>query len=114
MIEQMEKDVFYSTLCNLLRFKYLTILATQQWSCITSSDVITGVMRDKDRDVAAAGQPGDRLCKQTLFTAALDCTVAFFFSLHNSNFDISRSRVWGSASSSLQLVFAQILIQSPK
>jgi hypothetical protein len=42
MIHQMEKDVFYSTLSNLL-LVYLTILATQQWSRITNSDVITGV-----------------------------------------------------------------------
>jgi hypothetical protein len=50
---------------------YLTILATQLRSRITHSDVITGVMRDKDRGVVAAGQPGDRLYKQILFIAAL-------------------------------------------
>jgi hypothetical protein len=71
---------------------YQTILAIQQWSRITYSDVITGVMRDKDQDVAAARQPGDRLCKQTLFTTALDCVAAFFL-LHDSKFDIRRSRV---------------------
>jgi hypothetical protein len=31
------------------------ILATQQWSRITHSDVITCVMTDKDRRVVAAG-----------------------------------------------------------
>ena len=40
---------------------YLKILATQRWSRITNSDVITGVMTDKDRGMVAAGQPGDRL-----------------------------------------------------
>jgi hypothetical protein len=49
---------------------YLTIHATQQWSPITNSDAITGVMRDKDRGVLAAGQPGDRLYKHILFIAA--------------------------------------------
>jgi hypothetical protein len=57
---------------------YQTILATQLWSRITHSDVITGVMTDKDRGVAAAGQPGDRLYKQILFIAALECVATFF------------------------------------
>jgi hypothetical protein len=56
---------------------YLTILTTQQWSRITHSDVITGVMTDKDRGVVAAGQPGDRLYKQIVFIAALECVAAF-------------------------------------
>jgi hypothetical protein len=73
---------------------YQTIFATQQWSRITNSDVIAGVIWDKDRGVVAAGQPGDRLCKQALFIAALDCVAAaFFFLLHDSNFDIRGSRV---------------------
>ena len=46
MIQRMEKDVFYSTLRNLL-LVYLTILATQPWSRITNSDVITGVCAAK-------------------------------------------------------------------
>ena len=75
---------------------YLTILATEQWSLITNSDVITGVMRDSDRGVATAGQPGDRLCKQILFIAALECVVTFLFLLYDSKFDIGPS--------SLQLV----------
>ena len=75
MIEEMEKGVFYSTYVICYCFMYLTILATQQCSRITNSDVIIGVMREKDRRVAAAGQPGDRLCKQTLGIAALDCVA---------------------------------------
>jgi DNA-binding transcriptional regulator of glucitol operon len=74
-------------------FIYQTFLATRQWSRITNSDVITGVMRVSDGGVAAAGQPGDRLCKQTLFIAALDSVAAFFFSLHDFNFDICQSRM---------------------
>ena len=72
---------------------YLTILATQQWSRITHSEVFTGVMRDKDRGVVAAGQPGDRLYKQILFTAALESVAAFLCLLHDSKFDIRRIRV---------------------
>jgi hypothetical protein len=72
---------------------YLTILTTQQWSRITNNDVITGVMRDKDRGVVAAGQPGDRLYKQIVFIAALDCVAAFLCLLQDSKFDIRRSRV---------------------
>jgi hypothetical protein len=40
------------------------------------ASVITGVMTDKDRGVVAAGQPGDRLYKQILFIAALECVAA--------------------------------------
>jgi hypothetical protein len=36
-------------------------------------------MTDKDRGVLAAGQPGDRLYKQILFIAALECVDAFFW-----------------------------------
>ena len=72
---------------------YLTILATQQWSRITNSDVITGVMRDKDRGVATAGQPGDRLYKQIVLIAALECVAASSCLLHDSKFDIRPSRV---------------------
>jgi hypothetical protein len=72
---------------------FLTILATQQWSRITNNDAITGVMRDKDRGVVAAGQPGDRLYKQIVFIAALECVAAFVCLLHDSKFDIRRSRV---------------------
>jgi hypothetical protein len=74
-------------------FMYVTIVATQQWSSITHSDVITGVMRDKDRGVVAAEQPGDRLYKQILFIAALECVAAFLCLLRDSKFDIRRSRV---------------------
>jgi hypothetical protein len=49
MIEQMEKDVFYSTLCNLL------LVYVSDNSRITYSDVITGVMTDKDWGVLTAG-----------------------------------------------------------
>jgi hypothetical protein len=72
---------------------YLTILATQQWSRITHSDLIADVMRDKHRGVVAAGQPGDRLYKQILFIAALDCVAAFLCLLHDSKFDNCGSRV---------------------
>ena len=72
---------------------YLTVVATQQWSRITNSDVITSVMRDKDRGVVAAGQPGDRLYKHILFIAALDCVAAFLCLLHDSKSDNRRSRV---------------------
>jgi hypothetical protein len=87
----MEKDVFYSTLCNLL------LVNISDNSHITNSDVITGVMRDTDRGVVAAGQPGDRLYKQIVFIAALDCVAAFFCLLHDS-----------------PSYLAQILILSPK
>ena len=93
-------------------FMYLTIHATQQWSPITNSDAITGVMRDKDRGVLAAGQPGDRLYKQILFIAALDCVAALCL-LHDSKFDIHEV-----GCSARQLAptsyLAQILILSPK
>jgi hypothetical protein len=72
---------------------YLTILATQQWSRITNSDVITGGMRHSDRGVATAGQPRDCLYKQILFIAALECVVTFLFLLYDSKFDIGRSTV---------------------
>jgi hypothetical protein len=55
---------------------YQTILATQQCDMM-----------------ASAGQPGERLCKQNLFIAALDCVAAFIFLLHDFNFDIRRNRV---------------------
>jgi hypothetical protein len=70
MIEQMEKDVFYSTSCNLL-LDYLFDNSRNSAVVSYHSDVITRVMRNKDRCVVAAGQPGDRLCKQNLFIAAL-------------------------------------------
>jgi hypothetical protein len=71
---------------------YLTILKTQQWSRIADSDAITGVMRDKDHGAVAARQSGDSLCKHNLFIAALDYVAAFFCLLHDSKFDICRSR----------------------
>jgi hypothetical protein len=88
----MEKDVFYSILCNLL-LVYISDNSSHSAMVSHRSDVITGVMRDKDRSVTTAGQPGDRLCKQTLFIAALDCVAAIFFSLHDSSFDICQSRM---------------------
>jgi hypothetical protein len=74
-------------------FMYLTNLAAQQWSRIANSDVITGGMRDEDRGVVAAGQPGDRLYKQIVFIAALDCVAAVFCLLHDSKQDIRGRRV---------------------
>jgi hypothetical protein len=59
---------------------HVAILATQQWSRLSQSDVITGVTRDKDRGVATAGQ----LYKQIVFVAALECAAAFFVLLHDS------------------------------
>jgi hypothetical protein len=77
MIQQMEKDVFYSTLCNLL-LVYVSDHSRNSAMVSHHSDMITGVMRIKDRDMVAAGQPGDRLYKQTVFIAALECVPAFF------------------------------------
>jgi hypothetical protein len=87
MIEQMEKDVFYSTLCNLL---LVYVSDNSRNSAVVShhSDMIAGVIRDKDRGVVAAGQPGDRLYKQIVFIAALECTDAFLCLLCDSKFDI--------------------------
>jgi hypothetical protein len=90
MIEQMEKDVFYSTLYHLL-LVYVSGNSRNSAvvSYITNSDVITGVTRDKDRGVATAGQ----LYKQIVLIAALECAAAVLCLLHDSKFDIHRSRV---------------------
>ena len=103
MIEQIEKDVFYSALCNFLLVYVSDNCCYQQWSRFTNSAMITGVMRDKYRGVVVAGQPGDRLYKQIVFIAALECVAAFLCVLLDSKFDIRRSRVQRLAANSPQL-----------
>jgi hypothetical protein len=109
MIEQMEKDVFYSTLCNLLLVFFISQFSQLSNGLASQSDVITGVMRDKDRGVVAAEQPGDRLYKHILFIAALDCVAAFLTPSLISVEVACRGRQLAASS-----YLAQILILSPK
>jgi hypothetical protein len=60
-------------------------------------------MTDKDRGVVVARQPGDRLYKQIVFIAALECVAVFLCLLLDSKFDIRRSRVQRSAANGPQL-----------
>jgi hypothetical protein len=112
MIEQMEKDVFYSTLCKLLQVyvsdnSHNSAMASlhKQWRDYWCDKRQTEVWYLPDSLETA--------CISKLFIAPLECVPAFFCLLHDSKFHIRQVGCSGrqlAASSYL----ATILILSPK
>jgi hypothetical protein len=93
MIEQMDKDAFYSTLCNLLLVyvsdnsrKSAMVSHHKQWRDYWCDE------RQRPR-CGSCRTAWRRLYKQIVLIAALKCVAAFVCLLQDSKFDIRRSRV---------------------